>query len=198
MLQDELKNYRIILASGSPRRHHLLAELKLDFEIMVNHDLEESYPPGLAKEEIPVFLAELKANSIMEEVPEGTLLITADTIVWLKGKVVNKPGNREDAISMLGELSGSMHQVLTGVCLRTNSRSHSFYASTLVWFADLSRQEIEYYVESCRPFDKAGGYGIQEWIGYIGIEKIEGSYFNVMGLPVQKLYQELNEFINIS
>ena len=131
----------------------------------------------------------------MTEVPPQTLLITADTIVWLDGRVINKPRDREDAVSILNRLSGNMHEVLTGVCLRTEEQMHSFHASSLVWFARLDSEEIEYYIDQYKPFDKAGAYGVQEWIGYIGIEKIEGSYFNVMGLPIQKVYHELKQLL---
>jgi septum formation protein len=191
MLQDKLKDYQIILGSGSPRRQYLLKGLGLEFEIRVNHDLEETYPDGLSKEEIPVYLAELKSTSILETVPPRTLLITADTIVWLRDRVVNKPGDRADAIRMLERLSGNVHEVLTGVCIRTAEGKCSFHASSLVWFTRLRAEEIHHYVDRYKPFDKAGAYGVQEWIGYIGIDKIEGSYFNVMGLPVQRVYHEL-------
>jgi len=195
MLADKLKKYRIILASQSPRRQALLKELGLDFEIIANNEIEESWPAGLNKEQIPVYLAELKAAHVMPEVPEDTLLITADTIVWLNGHVIGKPVDRADAVRILKELSGAVHEVITGVCLRTGNRKKTFIASSLVYFARLSDEEINYYVENYRPFDKAGAYGIQEWIGYIGLEKIEGSYYNVMGMPVQKLYTELKSFI---
>ena len=196
MFYEKLKKYHIILASGSPRRQELLRELGLEFEIRINDSLEENYPPGLSHHEIPVYLAELKAGSIMENIPESTVLITADTIVWLNGRVVNKPRDHEDAVRILKELSGSMHEVVTGVCLRNGQRMQSFYSSTLVWFSQLSDEEILYYIDRYEPYDKAGAYGIQEWIGFIGIEKIEGSYFNVMGLPVQKVYNKLKEFLN--
>jgi len=196
MISNIFKNYRIILASKSPRRQFLLKELGLDFEIIENPETGETYPPNLPKEEIPVFLAEMKASYAMPIIPENTLLITADTIVWLNGKVINKPGGYTEAIKMLEELSGEVHEVLTGVCLSTNQKRHSFYTSTLVYFAKLSKEEIKYYVEQYQPYDKAGAYGIQEWIGYIGIERIEGSYFNVMGLPVQELYREMIKFLS--
>jgi len=157
--------------------------------------VDEIYPTGLAKEEIPVFLAERKAESVMPVIPEKTILITADTIVWLNGKVIHKPGNQNEARNMLYELSGSMHEVITGVCISLPGSRHSFYCSTLVWLTDLSDEEINEYVRKYRPYDKAGAYGIQEWIGYIGIERIEGSYFNVVGLPVQKLYKELKRIL---
>ncbi len=195
MLQDNLKDFHIILGSGSPRRHYLLDELGIDYEVMVNNELEETYPPELSKEEIPVYLAKLKSRAIMKEVPQQTLLITADTIVWLDGKVINKPKDRADAVGILKQLSGNKHEVLTGVCLRTADRMHSFHASSLVWFARLGDDEINYYIDEYKPYDKAGAYGVQEWIGYVGIEKIEGSYFNVMGLPIQKVYHELKELL---
>ena len=196
MFYEKLKKYRIILASGSPRRQELLRELGLEFEIRINDSLEEKYPPGLSQYEIPVFLAEMKAGAIVENIPGSSVLITADTIVWLNGSVANKPRDHEDATRILSELSGSRHEVVTGVCFRTGERIHSFYSSTLVWFSQLTDEEIQYYIDRYEPYDKAGAYGIQEWIGYIGIEKIEGSYFNVMGLPVQKVYHELKEFLN--
>jgi septum formation protein len=196
MIEATLKDYRIILASRSPRRQYLLKELGIDFEIITNADIDEKYPPELTKEEIPVYLAEKKARVAMPSIPDKTLLITADTIVWLNGRVINKPAGYNEAIEMLEELSGKMHEVLTGVCLSTNRKRHSFHTSTLVYFARLSSEEIRYYVEQYRPYDKAGAYGIQEWIGYIGIERIEGSYFNVMGLPVQELYREMIKFLS--
>lgn len=195
MLADKLKRYRIILASQSPRRQALLKELGLDFEVIANNEIEEAWPQELSKEQIPVYLAELKAAHIMPEVPENTLLITADTIVWLNGHVIGKPFDNTDAVRILKELSGAVHEVITGVCLRTGNRKRTFIASSLVYFARLSDEEINYYVQNYRPYDKAGAYGIQEWIGYIGLEKIEGSYYNVMGMPVQKLYTELKSFI---
>jgi len=196
MISEILKNYRIILASQSPRRQYLLKELGIDFEIIENPETDEKYPPELSREQIPVYLAEMKANLAMPVIPDKTLLITADTIVWLKGKVINKPAGYTEALQMLEELSGEVHEVLTGVCLSTSQKRHSFYTSTLVYFARLSKEEISYYVEQYRPYDKAGAYGIQEWIGYIGIERIEGSYFNVMGLPVQELYREMIKFLS--
>ncbi len=195
MLYEALRKYDIILGSGSPRRKYLLEEMGLEFRVMVNNSLEETWPEGLAKDMIPVYLAGLKAEHIMEAVPENTLLITADTIVWMEGEVINKPADRSEAFEMLNRLSGSMHEVLTGVCFRMSSRTHSFCASSLVWFADLSNEEINYYIDHYEPFDKAGAYGIQDWIGYIGVEKIEGSYFNVMGLPLQRMYHELKDFL---
>jgi septum formation protein len=195
MLYENLGNYDIVLGSASPRRKYLLEQMGLKFRVMVNSSLEENWPEGMSKEEISVYLAGKKAAHIMETVPENTLLVTADTIVWMEGEVINKPGDAEEACEMLRRLSGRMHEVLTGVCLRNGAREHSFCASSLVWFAPLSAEEIRYYVGHYRPFDKAGAYGIQDWIGYIGVEKIEGSYFNVMGLPLQNLYHELKGFL---
>jgi len=194
VLTEDLKSYKIILASQSPRRQRLLRELGLEFEIISNDDLVEDYPYELQKDEIPGYLAEMKSFHIMPDIPGDILLITADTIVWLNGRVIGKPADRKDAISILTELSGSVHEVLTGVCLRSGTMKRIFTASSLVYFSELTESEITFYIENYQPFDKAGAYGIQEWIGYIGIEKIEGSYFNVMGLPVQKLYAELKKF----
>jgi septum formation protein len=196
IINEILKDYKVILASQSPRRQYLLKELGIDFEIISNSEIDEVFPPELTKEEIPVYLAEMKAGSVMPSVPDKTLLITADTIVWLNNKVINKPSGFDDALKMLEELSGEVHEVITGVCLRTQKKKYSFYTSTLVYFAALSKEEIRFYVEQYRPYDKAGAYGIQEWIGYIGIERIEGSYFNVMGLPVQELYREIIKFLS--
>jgi septum formation protein len=196
MISEIIKNYRIILASKSPRRQYLLKEIGIDFEILDKTETDECYPPELTKEEIPVYLAEMKARQAMDRIPDKTLLITADTIVWLKGKVINKPAGYKEAIKMLEELSGEVHEVLTGVCLSTSKKRHSFYTSTLVYFSRLSKEEIMYYVKQYQPYDKAGAYGIQEWIGYIGIERIEGSYFNVMGLPIQELYREMIKFLS--
>ena len=195
MLYERLGNYNIILGSGSPRRKYLLEEMGLNFRVMVNSSLEENWPDGLSKEEIPVYLAELKGKHLMTTVPETTLLITADTIVWMGEEVINKPKDPEDAFRMLRKLSGNMHEVLTGVSLRSGDRKHSFHASSLVWFAELSDDEISFYVDHFNPMDKAGAYGIQDWIGYIGVEKIEGSYFNVMGLPLQRMYHELKKLL---
>lgn len=190
---EQFKKFNILLASKSPRRQQLLKELGLEFSA-INPEVDESYPEGLAMEEIPVFLAELKAKSFDGELKENDLVITADTIVWLKGKVLGKPEDAEDAAQMLRLLSNNEHQVVTGVCLKSKQKQKSFYAVSNVTFKELTDEEIDYYIDRCKPFDKAGAYGIQEWIGYIGITHIEGSFFNVMGLPIQKLYSELLEF----
>lgn len=186
----------IILGSQSPRRKELLAGLDLPFTTKVIPGLEETYPDSLKDEEIPVYLAEQKADAYT--LADNDLLITADTIVWLNGKVYGKPTDEEEAKNMLRALSGKTHEVITGVCLRTNQKNLSFASTTKVTFAQLTEDEIEYYIHKYRPMDKAGSYGVQEWIGYIGVEHIEGSYFNVMGLPIQRLYTALKQFdINI-
>lgn len=191
MILNNLDKYRIILASNSPRRKQLLGDLGVEFEVLTM-DTEEVYPEGLSMKEIPVYLAELKAKPF-EIKEDNWLVITADTIVWCDGEVLTKPNDADDAKRILQKLSGKKHQVLTGVCIKTKDNKRSFYSSTDVYFKELADNEIDYYIEHYKPFDKAGAYGIQEWIGYIGIEKIEGSYFNVMGLPVQHLYEELKK-----
>lgn len=194
ILSQKFSKRKIILASRSPRRHRLLKELGLEFDIQVV-DVEEVYPKGLKREEIPVYLAKLKADAFPAlGITDDQLVITADTIVWLNGKVLQKPVDREDAVRILKELSGNMHEVFSGVCLKSKNKTTSFHACSEVFFRELQKEEIEYYVDTYKPFDKAGAYGIQEWIGYIGIEKITGSFFNVMGLPTQKLYDELLKF----
>ncbi len=190
---SHLKSYNIVLASQSPRRQELLRGLNIDFKVKVI-DVEESYPRDLVSVDIPMFLAEKKANAYTKIMDDNTLLITADTIVWHEGKVFNKPLNKEDAISMLRSLSGKTHQVITGVCISTLKKRKVFHVISEVRFARLTPQEIEYYLQNYQPYDKAGAYGVQEWIGYVGVEHIEGSYFNVMGLPIQRLYSELKRW----
>lgn len=194
MSLEGLNKYRIILASGSPRRQELLKGLGLAFEVTVP-DVKESYPASLRHHEIAVYLSQLKAGAFKEELMCGNcLVITADTIVWLDNRVLAKPKDRWEALNMLRQLSGKAHDVITGVTLRSQSSSSSFFSDTRVYFRHLTDTEIEHYVDVYQPYDKAGAYGIQEWIGYIGIERIEGCYFNVVGLPVQKLYAELLKF----
>lgn len=185
--------YEIILASKSPRRQQLLADLGLKFSVQ-SMDIPEEFPEGLGMTEVPVYLAELKAEAFRPFLNNNQLVITADTIVWLDGKVLNKPTDYADGFRMLRDLSEKKHQVITGVCLLSTEKKVSFFASTDVWFKELSDEEINYYLENYRPYDKAGAYGIQEWIGYIGINHIEGSFFNVMGLPIQSLYEHLKTF----
>ncbi|MGB0882230.1 MAG: Maf family nucleotide pyrophosphatase [Vicingaceae bacterium] len=183
----------IILASKSPRRQNLLKELGFDFEIKTK-EIEEVYPSGLQREQVAVFLSELKASAFKNELSENDVVLTSDTIVCLKDEIIGKPIDREDSVKMLGKLSGNKHEVITSVTLTSQKKQCTFYDVTEVYFKTLTTQEIEYYVDNYEPFDKAGSYGIQEWIGYIGIEKINGSYFNVMGLPVKRVYDELLKF----
>lgn len=184
-------NYKIVLASNSPRRKELLAGLGFDYEVRTLQGLDESYPEGLSMEEIPQYISRKKAAAYTLNPDE--LLITADTIVYLDGEVLGKPADKAEAKQMLRKLSGKTHQVVTGVTLSTTEMQHSFASVSQVTFAQLSEAEIDHYVTHYRPLDKAGAYGIQEWIGYIGVTRIEGSYFNVMGLPVQRLYSEMKK-----
>lgn len=193
MVIGKLKKYRIILASKSPRRQQLLHDLGLDFKV-VEREYDESYPPGLKGEEIALYLAKSKAESFRGELMPDEMVITADTIVWCKGELLEKPVNRDNARRMLQVISGNTHEVITAVTILTSAREITFADSTKVTFEKLSDEEINYYIHHFRPYDKAGGYGIQEWIGVAACSKIEGSYFNVVGLPVQRLYQELKKF----
>lgn len=195
-LYDKLNSFDIILASKSPRRRQLLHELGLKFRVADNIDVNEDYPESLKSEEIPLYLAVAKARSHESMIKDNTLLITADTIVWYDNQVLGKPANHKEAFEILKKLSGKQHQVYTGVCLKTGQYEKSFFSCSTVHFRQLTDEEINYYIQNFRPFDKAGAYGVQEWIGYIGIEHIEGSYFNVMGLPLQQLYCELQKLLS--
>lgn len=188
---DNLKKYRIILASNSPRRKELLSGLGVEYEIRTLPDVDESYPDALQGGDIPLYIAREKAAAYRELLQPDELMITADTIVWLDGRVLGKPRDREDALRMLRDMSGRTHEVFTGVCLTTTAWQRSFTSQTEVRFASLTEEEIIWYVDKFHPMDKAGAYGVQEWIGYVGVEYIAGSYFNIMGLPVQRLYREL-------
>ncbi|EKU88839.1 Maf-like protein [Bacteroides oleiciplenus] len=188
---DNLKKYKVILASNSPRRKELLAGLGVDYEVRTLPDVDESYPETLQGADIPLYIAKEKADAYVAMMQPGELMITADTIVWLDGQVLGKPVDHEDALRMLRTMSGRSHEVFTGVCITTTEWQRSFTAQTEVRFATLSEDEIAYYVDKFQPMDKAGAYGVQEWIGFIGVENISGSYYNIMGLPVQKLYREL-------
>ena len=190
-MKDFKTKYDIILGSQSPRRKELLSGLDIDFSVCTLPDIDESYPETLQGGDIPLFISAKKADAFRTMLQERTLLITADTIVWLSNRVYGKPVDEADAISMLKDLSGHTHEVFTGVTLTTIQKQKSFVVSTKVTFASLSDEEIYSYVTNYQPYDKAGAYGIQEWIGYIGVESISGSYFNVMGLPIQRLYREL-------
>ena len=180
----------MILASSSPRRQQLLRDAGFAFELRLK-EVEEIYPADLPAGQVPEYLSRLKAEAFRDELRQDELLITADTVVCLEGRILGKPADRADAIRILGELSGKKHTVVSGVCLTTVRMQKSWSVTTDVYFTGLSEEEIVRYVDTCKPFDKAGAYGIQEWIGYIGIERIEGSFYNVMGLPVQTLYREL-------
>ena len=190
---DNLAGKRIILASKSPRRQELLKGLDISFEIQLK-DIDESYPSSLDPHEVPVFLAEKKAAAFMESLTENAIIITSDTIVIQDGDILEKPKSIEEAKEMLHKLEDYSHTVVTGVCIQSLTKIIVFSDHTRVHFMPLTTAEIDYYVEKYQPFDKAGSYGVQEWIGYIGIEKLDGSYFNVMGLPVHKVYAALKEF----
>jgi septum formation protein len=186
--------YKIVLASGSPRRKELLEGLDIDFEVRVIPGIDETHPTGIPPDGIPACLARRKADAYLATMKPDELVITADTVVVLDDEVLEKPANREDAIRMIRCLSGRKHRVITAVVLTTIGRRTEFSVVSTVDFAGLSDEEIEYYVDRYKPFDKAGAYGIQEWIGYVGVRGIEGSFYNVMGLPVQRLYRELKAF----
>jgi septum formation protein len=194
MIIDNLNNYRIILASRSPRRQQLLRDLGLKFDVVIK-DYTETFPESLGGDEIARYVAHGKAVSFKNEISENEIVITADTIVWCNNKVLGKPLNSEDAIRILKEISGNTHEVITGVCLFSSFKEKTFSVSTKVTFDTLSGEEMNFYVDKYKPYDKAGAYGIQEWIGIAACSNIEGSYFNVVGLPVQRLYKELQSFI---
>ncbi len=192
MIPDYIK---IILASGSPRRRELLAGMGIPFDTARPYPVDERYPESLAPHDVPAYLAELKSRAYPNALTDNQILITADTVVIHGGRVIGKPKGREDAIEILGSLSGSTHEVTTGIAIRNRSAQKILSETARVVFGPLSPAEIEYYVDNFRPYDKAGAYGIQEWIGYVGIERIEGSFYNVMGLPTRLLYTGLTEFI---
>lgn len=189
--------YRIVLASNSPRRRELLGGLGIPFTTRVLDGIDESWPSDLKGEDIPLYISREKASAYKSSIAPDELVITADTIVYVDGQVLGKPVDGSDAKRMLRQISGRWHEVITGVTLMTADRERSFAVTTRVRFCDLSDEEIDHYVSEFAPMDKAGAYGIQEWIGYIGVERIEGSYFNVVGLPVQRLYRELTGFYKI-
>ena len=190
---DNLKKYKVVLASNSPRRKELLSGLGIDYEVKTLPDIDESFPEGLSEVETATYIARAKADVYRTIMQPDELIITADTIVWLDGEVMGKPVDGEDARRMLRALSGKTHQVITGVCLTAINGQKAFATVTDVTFCGLSEEEIDYYVECYRPMDKAGSYGIQEWIGFVGVESISGSYFKDMGLPIQRLYTELKK-----
>jgi len=186
----DFNKHKIILASQSPRRKLLLEGMGFKFDVVFS-DIEETFPENLSVIEVPMFLAEKKANSLTHLIVDNILLISADTIVSVDNTILGKPKDNDEALSILKSISGRSHDVITGVCLKTKNNQKTFFAESKVFFRSLTEEEIYYYIENNKPFDKAGAYGIQEWIGYIGIERIEGSYFNVMGLPTQMLYKEI-------
>ena len=189
-----LPHYKIILASNSPRRKELLAGLDVAFEVRVLKGIDESYPNDLPTKQIAQYISQKKAAAYRNTIASDELVITADTIVILGDEVMGKPKDEADACRMLRELSGKTHQVITGVTLTTTEKQHSFSVETDVTFKEFSEEEIVYYVKKYQPMDKAGSYGIQEWIGYVGVTSLQGSYFNVMGLPVQRIYEALKNF----
>ncbi|HBD26050.1 Maf-like protein [Flavobacterium sp.] len=193
MLKEKLNKINIILASGSPRRQQFFKEMDLHYTIRLK-EIEENYPEHLQAEEITNFLAELKASAFENELNENDVLVTSDTIVWLNGKALGKPKDYDDAFKMLQQLSNQTHEVITSVCLKSIDKTDVFHCVTKVTFADLSDEAIKYYLDNYQPFDKAGSYGIQDWIGLIGISKIEGSYTNVVGLPTEMLFQKLMNY----
>jgi septum formation protein len=195
MLHETIKDYHLILATQSPRRHQLMTGAGFNFDVIVPAGIEEIYPVNIPVEDIPVYLAELKSSYFINKLKKNDIVITADTVVILNNKVLGKPSGIDEAVSMLKELSATSHKVITGVCFYSVVSKITFSAESIVHFRNLTDEEICFYVETYKPFDKAGAYGAQEWIGYVGIDWIEGSYFNVMGLPIQMVYKELEKYI---
>ena len=195
LLHDRLKDFRLILASQSPRRQQLLADAGLKYELAPRFECDEVFPDDMAADDVAGYLSRLKSEAYPAELGERDILLTADTVVVVDNDILGKPASREEAIAMISSLSGRRHKVITGVTLRSKSAVQTFSVCSDVVFRALSAEEIAYYVDEYRPMDKAGAYGIQEWIGYVGIERIEGSFYNVMGLPVQRVYVELGEFL---
>ena len=195
LLKDKLIGRRLLLASKSPRRSQLLRDCGLCFEVVDGREAEEIYPADMPSDQVAEYLSRIKSDAYADMVEGGDVLITADTIVVAGGEILGKPSDREDAVRMLGLLSGTSHTVITGVTLRTTDKVESFSCTSRVKFRTIEPDEVDYYLDTYRPYDKAGAYGIQEWIGYVAIEGIEGSFYNVMGLPVQMLYVRLKEFV---
>ena len=196
LLHKKLEGFNLILASASPRRRQLLAECGLQFTLAEKFECDEHYPASMPCNEVAQYLSQLKSNAYPKTLCANDILLTADTVVIAEDKILGKPADRDEALAMLRMLSGRNHTVITGVTLRTAGKLHSFSVASDVYFRDISDEEIAYYVDTYKPFDKAGAYGIQEWIGYVAIEGINGSFFNVMGLPVQRLYVELGRLID--
>lgn len=196
LLHERLAPWRLLLASRSPRRRELLTGCGLPYSTAPDYEVEERYPEDLPREEVPAYLSRLKSEGLPRALSKDEILLTADTVVIAEGRILGKPHDREEALGMLRLLSGRSHRVITGVTIRTASKSHTFASCSEVYFRRLSEEEIIYYVDHYQPYDKAGSYGIQEWIGYTAIERIEGSFFNVIGLPIQRLYVELERFLD--
>jgi septum formation protein len=196
LLKDKLAGRRLILASGSPRRRQILSEAHLPFAVAERYEVEEEFPVGMSADSVPGFLAALKSMAYPVDLEVGDILLTADTVVISDGKVLGKPHDREDAVAIIRSLAGRSHKVVTGVTLRSVDNLMAFDTTTEVWFAPLSDEEIEYYVDTFQPMDKAGAYGIQEWIGTVAVSRIEGDFYNVMGMPMQAIYNNLNNFLD--
>lgn len=195
LLHDRLKDFRLILASQSPRRRQLLSDAGLEYELAPRFECDEVFPDDMAADDVAGYLSRLKSEAYPVELGERDILLTADTVVVVDDDILGKPASREEAVAMIERMSGRRHKVITGVTLRKASAAKTFSVCSDVVFRTLSAEEIAYYVDNYRPMDKAGAYGIQEWIGYVGIERIEGSFYNVMGLPVQRVYVELGDFL---
>ena len=196
LLKERLRDYRLILASASPRRRQLLADCDLVFEVAPKFECEESFSETMPSDEVAEYLSGVKSNAYPCALAQGEILVTADTVVVVDDDILGKPADKDEAVAMLGRLSGRSHRVITGVTLRSCDKRVSFSVTSTVKFRHISSEEIDYYIETYKPFDKAGAYGIQEWIGCVAIEGIEGSFYNVMGLPVQRLYVELGKFLD--
>lgn len=196
LLHEQLASWRLLLASQSPRRRELMSGCGIPYELAPRYECDENYPSTLPAKEVPAYLSRLKSEAYPTPLAANDLLLTADTVVILEDRVLGKPHDRQEAVEMLQALSGNRHTVITGVTLRATERIHTFSVGSDVWFRALTDEEIAYYIDTYRPFDKAGSYGIQEWIGYAAIERIDGSFYNVMGLPIQRVYIELEKFIN--
>ena len=196
LLHEQLASWRLLLASQSPRRRELMSGCGIPYELAPRYECDENYPATLPAKEVPAYLSRLKSEAYPTPLAANDLLLTADTVVILEDRVLGKPHDRQEAVEMLQALSGNRHTVITGVTLRSAERIHTFSVRSDVWFRALTDEEIAYYIDTYRPFDKAGSYGIQEWIGYAAIERIDGSFYNVMGLPIQRVYIELEKFIN--
>ena len=194
LLHEKLKEFDIILASQSPRRKQLLSEMGIEFKVIIR-DIDESYDANLLQHDVAMYIARKKAAAFIDLISDNTIVITADTIVCLENKIIGKPNATSEAFNILKQLSGNRHTVITGVCIKSNLKEVTFFKSSDVYFRTLTDEEISYYIKTFKPMDKAGAYGIQEWIGFIGLERIDGSYHNVMGLPTSELYYRLQQFI---